>query len=172
MNQQEIIEKIKENFPDVKVNVIDEHQFSVEIKREQNVAVLAYMQLIGFKQLALLTAVDWIEQNQFEVVYILFSYDDYQQALVKARIPRDNPKIQSIMNLWEVAQMYERDVHEFFGIEFVGNPDLRPLFLHNWLDLPPMRKDFDSLAYSQKVFGKFDRFTPPPGGDDDKNSGS
>ena len=152
MSQKEIIEKIKQNFPDVGVKIIDDRQFAVEIRKDQNLAVLAYMQLLGFEELALLTAVDWIKENQFEVVYILFSYQHLQQALVKARIPRDEPKIQSVMNLWEVAQMYERDVHEFFGIEFVGNPDLRPLFLHNWLDLPPMRKDFDSLAYSEKVF--------------------
>jgi len=155
MTQEEIIKKIQENFPNAKITVSDEHQFVVEIEKEQNVPVLAYMQLMGFGELALITAVDWIEQGQFEVVYILFSYDDHQQALVKVRIDRKNPKIQSVMNLWEVAQMYERDVHEFFGIEFVGNPDLSPLFLHNWIDLPPMRKDFDTLAYSQKVFGSF-----------------
>ncbi|NIA23900.1 MAG: NADH-quinone oxidoreductase subunit C [Proteobacteria bacterium] len=155
MTQKEIIEKIEESFPNVTTKVIDEHQLSVTIDKEQNIAVLAFLQNIDFKELAILTAVDWIEERQFEVVYNLFSYSDYQQILVKARIDRDNPKIQSVLNLWDVAKMYERDVHEFFGIQFIGNNDLRPLFLHNWLDLPPMRKDFDSLAYSNKVYGKF-----------------
>ena len=40
-----------------------------------------------------------------------------------------------------------------FGIVFKGNPDLSPLFLHNWKDLPPLRKDFDTEEYS---YGAFD----------------
>ncbi|RKX67366.1 NADH-quinone oxidoreductase subunit C [candidate division TA06 bacterium] len=155
MTQKEIIEKIKDSFPNAKTKIIDEHQFSVVIDKEQNIAVLAFLQNIDFKELAILTAVDWMEEKQFEVVYNLFSYSHYQQILVKARIDRDNPKIQSVLNLWDVAKTYERDVHEFFGIEFIGNDELKPFFLHNWLDLPPMRKDFDSLAYSNEVYGKF-----------------
>ncbi|MCD6116357.1 NADH-quinone oxidoreductase subunit C [bacterium] len=155
MTQKEIIEKIKNNFQKVDIKILDDHQFSVGIKKEQNISVLAFLQLLGFKELALLTAVDWIDDGEFEIVYNLFSYSDNQQILVKTRIKRDNLDIQSVVNLWETAEMYERDTHEFFGVNFIGNDKLMPLFLHNWLDIPPMRKDFDSLAYSNEVYGKF-----------------
>ncbi|RLE45368.1 NADH-quinone oxidoreductase subunit C, partial [Candidatus Woesearchaeota archaeon] len=144
-----------ENFTNVNIEIIDDYQFSVGIKKEQNISVLAYLQLLDFKELALLTAVDWIDDGEFEIVYNLFSYSRNQQILVKTRIKRNKPNIQSIVNLWETAEMYERDTHEFFGINFIGNDKLIPLFLHNWLDIPPMRKDFDSLAYSDEVYGKF-----------------
>ncbi|MCK5399847.1 NADH-quinone oxidoreductase subunit C, partial [bacterium] len=49
-------------------------------------------------------------------------------------------------------QVYEQEIHEFFGIEFAGNPDLSPLFLHNWKEIPPMRKDFDTEEYSKRAF--------------------
>ncbi len=155
MTQKEISEKIKENFPNAEIKIIDKKQFSVLVDKEQIIPVLAFLQNIDFKELAILTAVDWIDENQFEIVYNVFSYSHYQQILVKARIDRNNPKIQSVINLWDIAKTYERDVHEFFGIEFIGNDELKPFFLHNWLDLPPMRKDFDSLAYSNEVYGKF-----------------
>ncbi|MDD3803341.1 MAG: NADH-quinone oxidoreductase subunit C [bacterium] len=155
MEQREIILKIKENFSKSEVKVFDEKQFSVFADKDDIVRILSFMQMIGFQQLAIISAVDWIDEKKFELVYNLFSYTHIQQVLVKTKIERDNPKIQSVMNLWEVAQMYERDVHEFFGIEFSGNDDMRPLILHNWKDKPPMRKDFDSLKYSNEIYGTF-----------------
>jgi len=155
MKQNEIINKIIERFPSAVILITDDKQFSITVDENDAVTAVAYMQMLDFKQLAIITAVDWIEKGKFEIVYNLFSYEHLQQVFVKTLIDRKNPKIQSISNLWEVAGMYERDVHEFFGVEFVGNNDLRPLILHNWQDKPPMRKDFDSEAYSNKVFGNF-----------------
>lgn len=155
MEQKEIVLKIKENFGRSEIKIFDEKQFSVFADKDDIVRILSYMQMLGFQQLAIISAVDWIKENKFELVYNLFSYTHIQQVLVKTKIERDNPKIQSVMNLWDVAQMYERDVHEFFGIEFLGNDDMRPLILHNWKDKPPMRKDFDSLKYSNEIYGTF-----------------
>ncbi len=54
---------------------------------------------------------------------------------VGARLP-------SVCDIWEVAQIYEREVHDFFGIIFEGNPDLRRLFLRaDWVGYP-LRKDY------------------------------
>lgn len=155
MNQNEIIAKVKERFPSAAEKIIDSKQFSILFDEKDIVSAVSYMQMLGFKQLALITAVDWLDRGKFEVVYNLFSYEHIQQALIKVEIDRANPKVQSVSNLWETAGMYERDVHEFFGIEFAGNDDLRPLILHNWKDKPPMRKDFDSEEYSNRLFGNF-----------------
>lgn len=155
MEQKDIILKIKENFPDSEVKVFDDRQFSVHVQKDDVVRLLSFLQMTDFQQLAIISAVDWIKENRFELVYNLFSYTHIQQVLVKAFVDRERPVIQSVMNLWEVAQMYERDVHEFFGIEFTGNNDMRPLILHNWKDKPPMRKDFDSLKYSNELYGTF-----------------
>jgi len=48
--------------------------------------------------------------------------------------------------------MSDEELFEFFGIKFEGNDDMKPLFLENWDDLPPLRKDFDPLEYSKKKF--------------------
>ncbi|MGE3063827.1 MAG: NADH-quinone oxidoreductase subunit C [bacterium] len=155
MEQKDLILKIKESFLDAEVNITDAKQFSITVEKNEIVRLLSFMQMLDFQQLAIISAVDWIKENKFELVYNVFSYTHIQQVLIKTFIDRDKPKIQSVMNLWEVAQMYERDVHEFFGIDFEGNNDLRPLILHNWKDKPPMRKDFDSLKYSNEIYGTF-----------------
>ncbi len=156
MNQKELIEYIKNNFKGIEnIKSIDEKQFSITVQKERIINILSFLKLSNFKELALITAVDWIKEEKIEVVYILFSYEYEQQLIVKTYIDRQEPSIESIKNLWEIATMYERDVHEFFGIDFIGNDDKRPLILHNWKDIPPLRKDFDSLKYSNTIFGKF-----------------
>jgi len=56
------------------------------------------------------------------------------------------------MGLWPTARFYERDIHEFFGVKFDGNDDMKPLILENWKDIPPMRKDFDPHKFSKENF--------------------
>ena len=57
---------------------------------------------------------------------------------------RENPRLPSICDIWEVGQVYEREVHDFLGIVFTGNPDMRRLFLRDDWKGYPLRKDYDA----------------------------
>ncbi len=57
---------------------------------------------------------------------------------------RENPVLPTICDIWEVGQVYEREVHDFFGIVFTDNPDLRRLFLRERWKGFPLRKDYDA----------------------------
>jgi len=82
-------------------------------------------------------------RNSFEVVYHFWSNKRHLFTL-KVTIPRDNPKINTITDITPAAILYEREVHDLFGIDFVGHPDLRRLVLAD--DWPegnyPLRKDW------------------------------
>ncbi len=57
---------------------------------------------------------------------------------------RENPELSTVSDIWDVAEMYEREVHDFFGIVFAGHPDMRRLFLRgDWKGFP-LRKDYDA----------------------------
>ncbi len=127
-------------------------EFEVTVPKERVAEILSYLKSAGFRAFMGLACVDWIDDGEFELVYNLQSYGEAIQALVKTRISRVKPIMDSMMQLWELCQVYEREIHEFFGVKFVGNPNLEPFFLENWLDTPPLRKDFDTLAYSQELF--------------------
>lgn len=119
---------------------------------------LAYLKRIGFTQLSILTCVDWINDNQLELVYVLFSWTEGIHLQLRGRIDRDNPVFITVTDIFPGAQYYEREVHEFFGVVFKGNEmALKPLFLENWDDMPPLRKDFDPAAYSDSKFPMRDR---------------
>jgi NADH-quinone oxidoreductase subunit C len=146
---------VKERFNVLKVEHVDPRQIAFEINEGDVTPLLSALKQAGWRQLSYLSAVDWIEEEAFELVYILFNWEQPVYIQVRTRIDRNNPKTQSIMPVYPGAKYYERETHEFFGIHFEGNPDYeKQLILENWDDLPPLRKDFDPQAYSDKTFPK------------------
>mgnify|MGYP000087704404 FL=1 len=150
--ENELIKLIKEKLNPLEVNILREQNMSVKLKKDELVSGLNYLKARGYSHLATISCVDWIEENEFELVYHLFSYEDKINISVKTRIDRDKSKFVTIKNLWAVAQYYERDIHDFFGIEFEGNDDMEELILENWNDIPPMRKDFKTRDYVNEKF--------------------
>lgn len=46
-------------------------------------------------------------------------------------------------DVWPVANFQEREVYDFYGIVFIGHPDMRRMFLRNdWVGYP-LRKDYN-----------------------------
>ncbi|KLO24995.1 NADH-quinone oxidoreductase subunit C [Marinitoga sp. 1155] len=148
-----IIENIKSKFNPENVEIIKKNQIVIDLKNEELHSVLAYLKSLGWKQLTLLTCIDWIKESKFQLVYILMNWENSITLQVRTKIDRNNPKFRTIVNIYPGAEFYERDVHEFFGVEFEGNKNAdKPLFLELWDDIPPLRKDFDPLAYSKRKF--------------------
>ena len=114
---------------------------------------LAYLRQKGFTQLSIVTCIDWIKDAELELVYVLFSWTEGLHVQLRARVDRENPVMVTATDIFPGAQYYEREVHEFFGVDFPGNEDAaKPLFLEIWDDIPPLRKDFDPQAYSDSKF--------------------
>ena len=164
MNNREMAVKI-EGFPGV-LSAEERYGNQIEVRGQNTalVSLLALLKTTGFEHLSNILAVDWIEEGEFELVYNLFSYSQRLHVTLKIRIDRETPRAPTILDLWPQAQVYEREIHEFFGILFEGNPNLEPFFLHNWQDIPPLRKDFDTEEYSKRAYGFLDE-EPLAGGE-------
>ncbi|MDR2683391.1 MAG: NADH-quinone oxidoreductase subunit D [Dysgonamonadaceae bacterium] len=80
------------------------------------------------------------------VIYYLSAttFPAYVIALKTQTDDRDHPQIDSVSDLWLSAGLYEREVHDFFGITFVNHPDMRRLFLRQDWKGYPLRKDYDA----------------------------
>ncbi|KYH35284.1 NADH-quinone oxidoreductase subunit 5 [Clostridium tepidiprofundi DSM 19306] len=148
---EELIKKLENR--GLETYKICDGEIKVTVSKDELLNHLQYLQSIGFEHLANINGVDYIDENEFEVVYHTYSYTHKIHIINKVRIPREKPLISTVVGLWEQAQFYEQEVHEFFGIVFEGNKDLSGLFLENWRDLPPLRKDFDTEAFSEKLYG-------------------
>ncbi len=156
MTQNETYEKIQKEFSFLEVKKKYSNQIEARVEADKISGCILYLKELGFRHLVNITCVDWIEDDIFEVIYNVWSYTHHVHITVKTTVDRKKPVLQTIYTLWPAAQVYEQEVHEMFGVVFTGNPDLGPLFLHNWLDLPPLRKDFDAEKYSGEAYGFVD----------------
>jgi len=126
----------------------------VTVSREQLRPLLLHLRdLEGFTHLVLLTAVDWIEDDSFQLTYLLGDRTGGRDIGVRLMLPRDNTSMDSIHDLWPTAATYQRELREMFGIDFPGSPRVNEDFiLEGWIDIPPYRRDFDTLQYSQETY--------------------
>ncbi|BAL80540.1 NADH-quinone oxidoreductase subunit C [Caldisericum exile] len=125
----------------------------IEVKKDAFSSTLNALKGLSFNRLTLFTAVDFIKENQFEIVALVYSDERKVLAIVKTRIPRETPEIETITNIYPNAFKYEVEMGEMFGIRVVGNPDsMKPFVLEGWGDLPPLRKDFDSIKYATEHY--------------------
>lgn len=77
-------------------------------------------------------------------IYILENTLSHERMSVKVVNPnRDNAYIPSVSHLWKGAELLEREVYDFFGIKFLGNKDMRRLYLRSDFCGYPLRKDYD-----------------------------
>lgn len=95
-----------------------------------------------FDYLFCLTCVDW--KTHLTMVYHLSSMCFKHQIVVKVKLDRAKPEIESVSDIWKTALFHEREVFEMFGVEFLNHPDLRLLILpEGWEGKNPLRKDFE-----------------------------
>jgi len=106
--------------------------------------VVTVAELLDKEGLALdtITGVDWMAEGQMEVVYDYFHPAKALRVVVRTRIPRDQPEIATIQKVFPGANWHERETHDFFGIRFLGHPDLTPFLLPEDADFHPLRKDY------------------------------
>jgi NADH-quinone oxidoreductase subunit C len=88
-----------------------------------------------------LSAVDELDDG-FSVVAHLWSARRRHGLLLRTRVPRDNPVVESVVDLFPGANWHERETFEMFGISFARHPDLRPLLLPPAFEGNPLRKEF------------------------------
>ncbi len=97
---------------------------------------------LKFDVLSDLTAVDLPKEEVIQVVYHLYSYGSRQQIVVKVGLDREAPRIATVEGIWKVANWFEREVFDLFGVVFEGHSDLRRILLpEDWVGYP-LRKDF------------------------------
>jgi NADH-quinone oxidoreductase subunit C len=107
----------------------------------------------GFTHLVFFNAVDFIEDDRFQLTYMLHNYTTGMNLAVLVFIDRKNPEMESIHTLWEQARVFQQELREMFGIQFPGSPRVDENFaLEGWDNIPPMRRDFNTQEYSEKTF--------------------
>ena len=90
-----------------------------------------------------IVGMDWGEEGLGALYYMECTATGERRVLKAVAADRENAFLPSVCSLWKTAVIKEREVFDFFGIRFTGNPDMRRLFLREDWKGYPLRKDYD-----------------------------
>jgi NADH-quinone oxidoreductase subunit C/D len=90
--------------------------------------------------------------NDFTLVYQLFSFGRNQYLRVKVPLKGEYPSIGTITDLWPCANWYEREVWDMFGIKIDEHPHLERILMPNWWQGHPLRKEHPARATEMQDF--------------------
>jgi NADH:ubiquinone oxidoreductase subunit C len=96
-----------------------------------------------------LTCIDW--KTHLTVVYHLTSTSHRIPIVIKIKLDRQQPQVETVSDIWRTAEFHEREVFELFGVQFLHHPDMRRLILTDDFEGFPLRKDFEDPVNMVKL---------------------
>lgn len=96
-----------------------------------------------FDSLSCVTAIDLgVDSGQMEVIYTLYSIPFHVTLHLRVVLDREKPEVPSLSGIWKTADWHEREAFDFFGIQFIGHPNLTRILLPADWEGHPLRKDY------------------------------
>ncbi len=142
--QQKLIEKFGEEFFRFEESY---GMLSFEAAKEQNLKVLQFLfddTELNFRFLTDLCAVNYPDQpgRELAVVYHLHNLQENIRIRFKVFTAITEPDIFTASKLFSAANWMERETYDFYGVNFVGHPNLKRILNVDEMDYFPMRKEF------------------------------
>jgi len=148
------LDTVLREFEGVQLRHSGRTRLRVDVGADALPALLELLQGLGsYVHLSAISCVDWIDDDEFELVYHVWSYELLSLVSAHIRIAREPGTYLSIYDLYKPAAFFERDIHEMFGVFFEGSPDMEKFILTEWDGPPPMRKEFDTRKFVHDTFG-------------------
>jgi NADH-quinone oxidoreductase subunit C len=156
-----VVETAKAALGDALVNVKDEvGEITLTVRREAIVEVCRTLRDtpgLEYQQLMDIIGVDYPDRaERFEVNYQLLSLTKNRRIRVKLTTDEQTP-VPSIVSVWPVVGWLEREVFDFYGVLFEGNPDLRRIFTDYGFEGFPFRKDFPLTGHVEMRYSEAEK---------------
>ena len=143
-----MFKEIKKRFATDDVEVKRSDLYKVGIKYTRLFELVHMLRdLYDYRTLNAITCTDWIEEGHFALTYMLTTEDRKHTFMIQTMINREDAQAKTFSHEFKQAQIMERDLHEMYGIDFIGNENLKELSLENWIHTPPLRREFDTLEF-------------------------
>ncbi len=147
MENSFLLDKLQGNFPARIIEVEDAHDLlTVVVGQEDLIDVLHFLKSnneLQFIHLTDITAVHYPHlEKEFAVVYHIHSLVHNIRIRVKVFLHGPNPEIPTATVVWKGANWMERETFDFFGVNFIGHPDLRRILNVDDMEVFPMRKEY------------------------------
>ena len=140
---QNVCKKIAEKFPES----IDKEQNKdwIQLKPENWLEIAKWLksnESLYFDSLQCNTGLD-LGEGILESRYNLHSMKHLHKIEIRIKVSVEKPDIPSVEEVWRVADWFERETYDMFGINFIGHRDLRRILLPDDWEGWPLRKDYE-----------------------------
>ena len=146
LDNQTVLQHLQDRFADCVKEISEPYGLlTFETDTTHILEVLEFLKMDGdlaFGYLTDITAVHYPNaEKEFAVVYHLHSLVNNIRVRIKVFLDGSYPAIPTATVLWNGANWMERETYDFFGIQFVGHPDLRRILNVDDMEVFPMRKE-------------------------------
>lgn len=148
LTNERVLERLKEQFGAAIIN--NETPFgllTVEVSADKAHDIIAWLKTdteLRMNFLTLIGAVHYPNQEGREIAvnYHLHSLLHNVRLRIRAFIPIAEPNIATITDIYVGADWQERETYDFFGVNFIGHPNLVRILNEDDMDYFPMRKEY------------------------------
>jgi len=146
MQEQEIVTKIQEKFPEAEIEwqAAENGDNALFVPGNRVDVIVGFLKTdwdLNFDYLMNISALD--TKEHLEVTYHLASYKHGHTFNLKVKTPRENAAVNSITDYYGTANFQEREVYDHFGVNFHNHPDMRRILLPDDWDGYPLLKDYE-----------------------------
>lgn len=148
LTNEHIIHRLQEKFGEQVSGFTDHYDMlTFEAPKELNLKVLNFMfddEELKFRFLTDLCAVHFPDQKEKElaVVYHLHNLEDNVRIRFRIYTNINKPTVYTSTGLFSSANWMERETYDFYGINFVGHPNLKRILNVEEMDYFPMLKQY------------------------------
>ena len=144
-----IQDKLTETFDTSVFNFHQERDiFSIETTADKITALILFLKNDADLRFHFLTDLCGIHypdnetDRQFAIVYQLHNWYENKRIRIKVYLNGEKPEIKSISNIFLSSNWMERETYDFYGINFIGHPQLKRILNMDEMISFPMRKEF------------------------------
>lgn len=117
---------------------------------------------MGFTYLSDITGIDYYtDEKRFGVAYNIVNLTERKRLRVLVRVEEKDPAVDSVVDVWQAAAWFEREVWDMVGIRFHGNPDHRRIYMPEDFEYFPLRKEFPLIGIPGSI--QVPEMDPPKG---------
>lgn len=137
----------------IQIEARSSRRFRVDISADALPTLLELLKgRAGYLHLSSISCVDWPDDDEFELVYHIWSYETNILISAHTRVSRNPGSYISVYDIHTPAGFFERDIYEMYGLFFEGSPHMEKFILTEWNGPPPMLKSFDTEKYVHETF--------------------
>ena len=148
LTNERIKQRLVEKFGDKVFNFEEPYgMLTFEAPKDHNLKVMQFLfddQELRFQFLTDLQAVHYpaYKGRELAVVYHLHNLADNVRIRFKVFTDVNEPDVYTASKLYSSANWMERETYDFYGVNFVGHPNLKRILNVDEMDYFPMRKEF------------------------------